>query len=72
LISDVKRSGASVDPGSFKWKDQERNGAGHPGHDASEGLRRLVHRPPNINPETGVTDHQANKNREHEPSSEWI
>ena len=61
LISDVKRPGASVHPCSFKWKDQEGDGTGHPGHDASEGFRRLMHCPPDISPETDVADHQADK-----------
>jgi len=60
-ISDLKRSGASMDPGSFKWKDQEGDGAGHFGHHAPEGFRRLMHRPPDVGPETDVPAYQADK-----------
>jgi hypothetical protein len=60
-ISDVKRSGASVHPCSFKWKDQERTGTGHSGHHAAERFGGLMHRPPDISAETDVTDYQADK-----------
>ena len=61
LISDLKRPGASMHPGRFKRKNQERDRTGHPGHDARESFRRLMHRPPDKSSETDVTDHQADK-----------
>jgi hypothetical protein len=50
-----------MDPGSFKWKDQEGDGAGHFGHHAPEGFRGLMHRPPDVDPETDVPAYQADK-----------
>jgi hypothetical protein len=66
-IANVKGSGASVKPGGFKWKDQEGNGTGHPGHNPPKGFGRLMHRPPDVSPETNVTDHQAHNEPEQEP-----
>lgn len=70
-IAHVKRSGACVDPCSLKRKDQEGDRAGHPGHDATESFRRLMHRPPDIAAETDVSDRQAGNQRERERASEW-
>jgi hypothetical protein len=69
-IPSVKRSGASVEPRRFKRKKQERDGARHFGHDATERFGRLMHRPPDKGPETDVPEHQASKSPEQEQSSE--
>jgi hypothetical protein len=42
-ISDAKRACAGVSPKSLKWEGKKYDRAGHPGHDAAEGLGRLAH-----------------------------
>jgi hypothetical protein len=42
-ISDAKIAGARVSPQCFKWEGKKDNRAGHPGHDAGEGLGWLAH-----------------------------
>jgi hypothetical protein len=65
-ISDVKTSSASMEPCRFKWKKQKGDGTGHFGHHPPEGLWRLMHGPPDKNPERAVDNGQTEKNPEQE------
>jgi hypothetical protein len=57
-IADLQSSGAGMKPGSFEWEEQEGDRPGQSLHYPPEGLRGLIHRPPDGASEGNVGDHQ--------------
>ena len=56
LVTDFEIAGTRVSPSGFERKEEERNRAGHFGHDFAEGFGRLTHGPENDAGEGDVDD----------------
>jgi hypothetical protein len=60
-IAGLEMSGAGLHPEGFKRGEEKDDRAGHVGHDAGKGLRRLVHRPGHEGDEGEPDDEQASE-----------
>jgi hypothetical protein len=70
-VSDLQVSGSGMKPQRLEREEKKDDRSWHSFHDPAEGLRGLIHRPPDDTSESDVNDHQHDGGRTQAFARNW-